>query len=217
MSNLKWTACLSVLALLCVGLGQFAQAQPNLVDQWNRENSQCRGGSGDNPSTLAACSRRDALTKQLSAGGYCFEGPNSAETRWQKCQSSKPNIAQALPGPASGGWFVVMGVPVNSALEFAQPPSPQRAQELERAKRDFAQIAEQTIGKCVAAIVPSQIANDAHTPIDRVNMNLIRVTKRFGPFPDQNAAHDQLVRAGWTTARPSNDAAYRLYHASSGC
>lgn len=111
----------------------------------------------------------------------------------------------------------MMGIPVSYALENGKPTSPQSARELEAAKRDFARMAEQMLGKCVAAIVPAQIASNPYAPIDSVGMNLIRATKRFGPYPNQASAHEQLIQAGWTAARPTNNAAYPLYHSSSGC
>lgn len=64
-------------------------AQPNTsIDHWKALNSQCRGGSGDDPATQLACDRRDALTRQLSKAGWCFgrkDDPDAAAYRWHRC------------------------------------------------------------------------------------------------------------------------------------
>lgn len=52
-----------------------AQAAPRpteLIATWSKLNSQCRGGSGDDPSTMHACEQRDAVGRRIDRAGWCF-------------------------------------------------------------------------------------------------------------------------------------------------
>lgn len=61
-----------------------------LTGQWRDLNSACRGGSGDDPRTRAACSRRDRLTVRLKRMGWCYGLPNDigADRFWRRCDGS---------------------------------------------------------------------------------------------------------------------------------
>lgn len=54
------------------------------IGEWAEANSQCRGGSGDNPATLAACDQRDRLFRELSDSGLCYDG-DDIEQQWRWC------------------------------------------------------------------------------------------------------------------------------------
>ena len=81
--------------------------------------------------------------------------------------------AQALPGPASEGWFVLMG----------------------RYKKEMKHA---SIDTCIAHLVPS-IRKD----LERIRVlspppfEDLAVTRRFGPFPTEDAALEALKAAGW--------------------
>jgi hypothetical protein len=59
----------------------------SLVKRWYEANGFCRGGSGDNPETLAWCEARDGLEAVLRARGMCFgkAGQASYQMKWHKC------------------------------------------------------------------------------------------------------------------------------------
>ena len=42
----------------------------------------CRGGSGDNPDTWAACGARDYASFLLNTSGYCFGEKDQASFEW---------------------------------------------------------------------------------------------------------------------------------------
>ena len=66
----------------------FAAQSSASIDQWKALNSQCRGGSGDDPATQQACDQRDALTRQLAKAGWCFgrkDDPDAASYQWHRC------------------------------------------------------------------------------------------------------------------------------------
>jgi hypothetical protein len=78
----------AVLAL--ASCSQPAQPNSNVVQsmqQWNQLNSDCRGGSGDNPKTWQACEARDALGAAIEAQGMCY-GENAEfgyQANWEIC------------------------------------------------------------------------------------------------------------------------------------
>lgn len=59
----------------------------SLIDQEEKFHGKCRGGSGDEQETMAACARRDELDDELKKLGWCFgDGTKSmAESKWQPC------------------------------------------------------------------------------------------------------------------------------------
>lgn len=84
------------LAFLLAGLvllphpTKAAQAKAP-IERWKALNSQCRGGSGDDPATQRACDQRDALTRKLGEAGWCFgrkDDPDAAAYQWHRCTPS---------------------------------------------------------------------------------------------------------------------------------
>lgn len=63
---------------------------PQLVRDWTALNAACRGGRGDDPATLDACTRRDAVDRQLEATGWCYSRPGDAgyQRVWRPCAGS---------------------------------------------------------------------------------------------------------------------------------
>lgn len=55
--------------------------------KWDRENERCRGGSGDDDATQAACDAREGLTEQLAAAGWCYgkRGEAGHQMQWHRC------------------------------------------------------------------------------------------------------------------------------------
>jgi hypothetical protein len=84
------TAALAFLLtglILAPQLTLATQAKASIA-QWKALNSQCRGGSGDDPATQRACDQRDALTRQLAETGWCFgrkDDPDAAAYQWHRC------------------------------------------------------------------------------------------------------------------------------------
>jgi hypothetical protein len=64
-----------------------ASSPSTLVDLWIVANGQCRGGSGDDPRTPAACDRRQALGHQLDALNWCYgrRGEYGYQMQWHRC------------------------------------------------------------------------------------------------------------------------------------
>lgn len=49
-----------------------AREPVRIISQWQDQNGQCRGGSGDSDETREACSRREAIGAKLQAVGWCY-------------------------------------------------------------------------------------------------------------------------------------------------
>jgi hypothetical protein len=73
------------------------QVRQLLLDE-GRENEACRGGSGDEPTTTAACARRDTLSAELERKGWCYgQGASSgADSIWAKCVNVDKEYAECL-------------------------------------------------------------------------------------------------------------------------
>lgn len=54
-----------------------------LFDKVEGLDERCRGGSGDNPSTLLACNERYYLLTNLEKVDWCWE--DNEQTHWRKC------------------------------------------------------------------------------------------------------------------------------------
>lgn len=81
-----------------------------ILAQWQNENGNCRGGSGDSDETWKACGRRDAIGKKLEAVGWCYGRPGEAgyQMNWHRCDAADdPQVAAA-----------------DKAITAAQRPSP---------------------------------------------------------------------------------------------
>lgn len=71
----------------CAPESQGHTETASLIAMWDRFDRECRGGSGDDPSTLRSCASRDTLDDQISAKGFCY-GENATygyEMRWDIC------------------------------------------------------------------------------------------------------------------------------------
>lgn len=58
-----------------------------IISQWQEQNGDCRGGSGDSDETLKACDRREAIGAKLEAVGWCYgrEGEYGYQMEWHVC------------------------------------------------------------------------------------------------------------------------------------
>lgn len=58
-----------------------------IFEDWHEANEQCRGGSGDDPATEAACTHREQLAEQLKKQGLCFgrKKQSHSDYEWHKC------------------------------------------------------------------------------------------------------------------------------------
>ncbi|QND35659.1 hypothetical protein HB772_21695 (plasmid) [Sinorhizobium meliloti] len=64
-----------------------AREPVRIISQWQDQNGQCRGGSGDSDETREACSRREAIGAKLQAVGWCYgrEGEYGYQMEWHVC------------------------------------------------------------------------------------------------------------------------------------
>lgn len=69
---------------------QKKQDVTSLVGQWTNAYIACRGGSGDQENTWAACGKRDDIAEELEGRGYCEERSPDGSPIWTMCASSKP-------------------------------------------------------------------------------------------------------------------------------
>ncbi len=84
---------LSVVAVVMLfSVHSFAQGNApgdaqSLLQRFEQLNGRCRGGSGNDPATWAACDERERLGPRLNALGWCFgrEGEMGAEMQWHRC------------------------------------------------------------------------------------------------------------------------------------
>src|SRR5258708_11553634 len=81
-------------------------------------------------------------------------------------------VSQTLPGPASGGWYVLMG------------PNPYGGKTYDIGAGPF------YAHLCTAWVVPS-------SGNERPGNLAIPISKRFGPYATRKAAYDALKAAGW--------------------
>jgi uncharacterized protein len=67
-----------------------ATTDADLLKQVDELNSKCRGGSGDNPATMAACDQREVAVSTLKERGWCWGPANVAEYQksWQRCSGT---------------------------------------------------------------------------------------------------------------------------------
>jgi hypothetical protein len=65
-----------------------ANSPGQLIRQWEAANENCRGGAGDDPQTMKACSSRDALSRQLEAAKWCYgkNGQSGYQYKWHRCR-----------------------------------------------------------------------------------------------------------------------------------
>ncbi|VVP68785.1 hypothetical protein PS914_00765 [Pseudomonas fluorescens] len=92
-----WTGLIALIAVLA-GAPIMTKAAPlttiqakTLIEQANTLNSQCRGGSGDDPKTTRACAERDVVGSKLGKAGWCYgEGNEAGYLRyWKTCGATR--------------------------------------------------------------------------------------------------------------------------------
>lgn len=80
------------IGLVLTGFGTPVAAQDSFTIQLLQDvayyNGICRGGSGDNSSTLQACGARDYIGALLFQKGYCYGKKTDFgfEMQWHKCE-----------------------------------------------------------------------------------------------------------------------------------
>ncbi|CAH1664154.1 hypothetical protein [Chelatococcus sp. HY11] len=60
-------------------------ASKALIDYWADQNDACRGGSGDDPATDKACSRRANAADELKKRGLCYRSVKGGQD-WVRCR-----------------------------------------------------------------------------------------------------------------------------------
>jgi hypothetical protein len=64
-----------------------------LIEKSETLNDKCRGGSGNNPSTMKACDQRDKLLENIEKKGWCYGSYNRDDARynyrWLPCKMDK--------------------------------------------------------------------------------------------------------------------------------
>jgi hypothetical protein len=87
----------AVLALLLAGSAyaepQFPDASETdeeLIELWEDSNETCRGGSGNDVKTWAACAARSVYATATNERDWCYgkEGQASAELEWHRCEEN---------------------------------------------------------------------------------------------------------------------------------
>lgn len=75
---------ISVLAaaLLCAS---SVQTPSDLVNLWQREDHNCRGLSGSDPRSVAACAAREIYDRHLREIGWCYTYEGYRTRPWHKC------------------------------------------------------------------------------------------------------------------------------------
>ncbi len=77
--------------LVLASLSAQAASPEKLLQTWSKQNSQCRGQSGNLPSTWAACDRREATAKLLAKANYCYGKKTDTagyQANWHKCTAN---------------------------------------------------------------------------------------------------------------------------------
>ena len=64
-----------------------AKVRPGLIAEYEARNTRCRGGSGDDPGTRAACSERQRLGREINRLGWCYgeKGQMGYQMAWHPC------------------------------------------------------------------------------------------------------------------------------------
>lgn len=74
----------AAIASLIVVVSASASDRPpqTIYEQWRQANEGCRGGSGEDPETIATCKHRSAIDKQMASAGWCYVSP---AIEWRRC------------------------------------------------------------------------------------------------------------------------------------
>ncbi|ANY18662.1 hypothetical protein A6F68_00126 [Tsuneonella dongtanensis] len=62
----------------------------SMIDDWREYNGRCRGGSGDDAETWAACEKRDALGQSLKKANWCYGEKDqwAGDADWHRCSGT---------------------------------------------------------------------------------------------------------------------------------
>jgi hypothetical protein len=112
--------------------------------------------------------------------------------------------AQNLPGPASGGWYVLIGSVPEAGVQRPETTGNRFFDSMVQMSVDG------MIGKCYAAIFPSSEKNA--TEYKLTEFAKVFVTKKFGPFESERAAEIALKKSGWSYSNGIS-----VWMAESGC
>jgi hypothetical protein len=123
------------------------------------------------------------------AYGYCDGMPDEETCKREHPESVPPVQVQNLPGPANSVWYVLMGEVQASGLR----------QRL-----------------CGAAIVPETELGSALASISYKRGIQFAPSKRFGPYPNKQAAQSALRQAGWEDKGESKGE-FSQWLATAGC
>ncbi|WP_151743011.1 MULTISPECIES: hypothetical protein [unclassified Acinetobacter] len=85
------------LCLICISQSIFVYAGyfppkeiQKQIEQVEKLNDKCRGGSGDDPATIKACDKRDQFVKNVEKKGYCYGALNKdasvSQYQWLPCK-----------------------------------------------------------------------------------------------------------------------------------
>lgn len=83
-----------------------------VASRWEKLDQKCRGESGDKPSTMDACERRESVAAKMKPFGWCLGKNNqtTAEQDWHRCAKGSINldgteyvVKSAAVAPAIGG------------------------------------------------------------------------------------------------------------------
>lgn len=86
--------CLGVLLTTSAYAKYFPPADvQQLIEKSETLNDKCRGGSGNNPSTMKACDQRNKLLEIIKKKGWCYGSFNQDDAgynyRWIPCKMDK--------------------------------------------------------------------------------------------------------------------------------
>ncbi len=102
MKAIILTVLLSIASVCAMaGAPKATPGAQALMSQYDRLNDQCRGGSGDNPSTISVCNQRDKLYPTIVKTGWCW-GPDDVagyEKKWIRCEKPAPTLNSANSVP----------------------------------------------------------------------------------------------------------------------
>lgn len=78
---LSYRTLLIISTITLIPICANAQARPptDLSQRWAAANESCRGGSGDDPATYAACGARTEIDHEMRKLGWCYQAT------WRRC------------------------------------------------------------------------------------------------------------------------------------
>lgn len=83
-------ACLAVGVLVSTfGAASGKVSGQTLIARWLAQNSLCRGLPGDDPRSIAACEKRQAIGRELGHLGWCYgkRDQMAYQMQWHRCEA----------------------------------------------------------------------------------------------------------------------------------